>query len=831
MGRSTRRRQRQAEDEGSAPADETHGKVAASEDAVQDVGAEGACQQEGLSKPSAAKPSESLVLRALETLYEDELRPFGRILRKRVAELAARAPAGEDTAPRTVSTACTFESAAAEASVVPAARASEELPDVDARHLREVCEGSGAVVVEAEDGGDWVALLIGRECNFVDIYSREDKYPEGFWDEATAYLDSLSGEEAELPGGRYSCARALVARGLPFLRGYSLGQVCHIVQIAISQRKVLGYFNGAVVPYSLSLSMLKERCAKGQTQCANAAGGPSGSAPTGPLQPASWEVALRFTKEIVDSAPSPPEGGPPQVPLSNVKRLFRSRYCLDLSETALGYSKLSELLHDPRFESVCRVQLQGQGYVVVPVSPPSGGAPPEGARGRGPTPSRASGSCHPSPAPSRGSTAGDLEASPPRRSPGSSACRGSPTLLLSDSLPVSGSESAFRRPSGVKISLAQSIRVDDDTCREETGGGTTISLANSLMSTPPGLSAAGGSGTAISLADFLPAPSDDDFGFGQPRRLFFPCADGEALDLDDSSPRSLAGSWLPDMTPMRSPGVPGDATVRRWAGEPCSLQFFPDGMPLELPLEAGSPLAAHTPLASPGVAGDVTRRRWASGTYGPDPLLFPEFLEPAVVHSPLASPRASPGVAGSTSLRGSPDLPCHIEFFPGGAPPSPHGSPERDEAAASRVWEPALSPSGLVCGGRLTKNTFIDELSPAASPLGAAAARRARSLPRSMGLAVSLDMSVAAEFPGCVSEPPSGALSSQVASGGPSARDPSPAAPPAAFPGGSPRCRPGPDAVPLKVTLPLGACGGHLDLDEATGGGTRPSTRRAAAGA
>merc|ERR1719327_1567889 len=108
------------------------------------------------------------------------------------------------------------------------------------------------------------------------------------------------------------------------------------------------------------------------------------------------------------------------------------------------------------------------------------------------------------------------------------------------------------------------------------------------MSTPPGLSAgmsAGGSGTAISLADFIPAPSDDDCGFGQPRRLFFPSADGEALALDDSSPRSLASSW-PDTTPMRSPGVAGDATMRRWAGEPCTLQFFPDGVPLELPLEA-----------------------------------------------------------------------------------------------------------------------------------------------------------------------------------------------------------------------------------------------------
>jgi hypothetical protein len=54
------------------------------------------------------------------------------------------------------------------------------------------------------------------------------------------------------------------------------------------------------------------------------------------------------------------------MPLSNVKRLFRSRFHMELSETALGYSKLSELLKDPRLQDICTVQLRGQGYVVVP---------------------------------------------------------------------------------------------------------------------------------------------------------------------------------------------------------------------------------------------------------------------------------------------------------------------------------------------------------------------------------------------------------------------------------------------------------------------------------
>jgi hypothetical protein len=57
------------------------------------------------------------------------------------------------------------------------------------------------------------------------------------------------------------------------------------------------------------------------------------------------------------------------VPLSNVKRLFRSRFQTELSETMLGHSKLSELLQDDRFGDICMVQLQGHGYIVMQVEP------------------------------------------------------------------------------------------------------------------------------------------------------------------------------------------------------------------------------------------------------------------------------------------------------------------------------------------------------------------------------------------------------------------------------------------------------------------------------
>ena len=61
--------------------------------------------------------------------------------------------------------------------------------------------------------------------------------------------------------------------------------------------------------------------------------------------------------------------GTSTIPLSNVKRLFRSRYHTELSETALGHSKLSELLQDPKLKDICHVRLQGHGYVVGPAGP------------------------------------------------------------------------------------------------------------------------------------------------------------------------------------------------------------------------------------------------------------------------------------------------------------------------------------------------------------------------------------------------------------------------------------------------------------------------------
>lgn len=284
--------------------------------------AEDGVMNDRLSQKNLSAPMyTSELIAAIESLYQDELRPYGRILRKRLSERCEATGHGE--------------------------------ADIDVQHLRSACISCACLQVHAEDGGDWSALLCGRESAFVDVYSPHDIYPQELWRAASAYFEALNDSKMLLPGGRYSCAQALVAEKCDFLLGWSLGQVCHIVQLAISQKKILGYLNGSIVPYGRSQSMVKERCAERQRPCARGANGTSTLA--------GWDAVRAGLLEILQDLK-----GSRSLPLSNIKRLFRARFHMDLSETALGHSKLSELFQDPRVQDICTVRLQGHGYVVAP---------------------------------------------------------------------------------------------------------------------------------------------------------------------------------------------------------------------------------------------------------------------------------------------------------------------------------------------------------------------------------------------------------------------------------------------------------------------------------
>jgi len=262
------------------------------------------------------------VLAAIESLYQDQVEPLGRILCKRLSE---RAPT---------------------------------VAHMDAKRVRALCETCPWLQIENKHGADWCALIRGRERTFVDVYSPEDRYHQELWVAAAAYFEGLDDVDMVLPGGRYSCAQTLVSRSLPFLAGLTLGQVSHIVQLAISQKRILGYLNGAVVPYGRSQSKIKDAAAENSTQVGHSGVGKG-------VRLAEWKMLIDGVNEILADVNS---NG--IVPLSNIKRMFRSRFQVEVSETALGHAKLSELFQDPRLHQTCTVKLDGPGYVVTKPAPP-----------------------------------------------------------------------------------------------------------------------------------------------------------------------------------------------------------------------------------------------------------------------------------------------------------------------------------------------------------------------------------------------------------------------------------------------------------------------------
>mmetsp|Transcript_86255 Transcript_86255/g.171263 ORF Transcript_86255/g.171263 Transcript_86255/m.171263 type:complete len:738 (+) Transcript_86255:71-2284(+) len=281
---------------------------------------------------TSAAPSKADIFRAVASLYNDELRPYSRILKKRLVE-------------------------------------HSDLPEfkvknIDEGRLRALCEESAQLHVLKEEGGEWSVELISRAPTFVDVYDTRDIYSNETWAAAENYFRSLQGsKEDTLPGGRYATAVALAKRNLPFLAGFSLGRICHFTQIATSQRQLLGYANGRMVPFASSLSVVKAQFAEHQLPLVGSSSGDTHGSAAIPI--AGLSVARVMLQDILATAKV--QGSLP-VPISNVKRIFRSRYQLELSETALGHCRLTDLLRGERFRDICEVQLQDRGYVVLPAT-------------------------------------------------------------------------------------------------------------------------------------------------------------------------------------------------------------------------------------------------------------------------------------------------------------------------------------------------------------------------------------------------------------------------------------------------------------------------------
>lgn len=135
------------------------------------------------------------------------------------------------------------------------------------------------------------------------------------------------------------------------MRDLSLGRACHVVQLALAKRQLLGYRSGNLVPYMYSESREKELRAAEHRACAEGA--------ESECKLADWETTRRCIEALLETAPAN------LLTVSNIKRLFRSQFQVELSETFLGHSKLQGLLQDPRLGDVCRLRLHGHGHAIV----------------------------------------------------------------------------------------------------------------------------------------------------------------------------------------------------------------------------------------------------------------------------------------------------------------------------------------------------------------------------------------------------------------------------------------------------------------------------------
>merc|ERR1712194_450608 len=128
------------------------------------------------------------------------------------------------------------------------------------------------------------------------------------------------------------------SRELAFLQGHSLGQLCHIIQLAISHKSIIGHKDGHLVPYHASLQHAKELCAMKQEMFSTISSKAYGVV-------TCMEECQMMLKQLLFEVRGP-------IVVSSLKRLFQERFNRDLCETVLGHKRLFELLQDPRMQGI-----------------------------------------------------------------------------------------------------------------------------------------------------------------------------------------------------------------------------------------------------------------------------------------------------------------------------------------------------------------------------------------------------------------------------------------------------------------------------------------------
>uniref|UniRef100_A0A0G4HH69 HTH OST-type domain-containing protein n=1 Tax=Chromera velia CCMP2878 TaxID=1169474 RepID=A0A0G4HH69_9ALVE len=262
----------------------------------------------------------SIAFQAVESLYRDQIVPVQFNLRGRLTEL----------------------------------KASGDLIKEPLQYYKSAPE---LYVVATPEGISDVAVMFKNTPawfkGWVDPSSEEDPYPEAMWKELGHFLQ-LGMQENEkamcFTGGRYGMAQKLKGMRLPFLRECSLGSLCHVIQLALTQRKLLAYEDGKIKPAVTCATCANALLGVPDTHCATA------SCIT---DMAELKILVALTLQVF------PRG----YNLSTLKRKLKHKFQKDLCQTVFHYTKLLDLMTSDEMKEVCIIEVHNAKHIHVMPNP------------------------------------------------------------------------------------------------------------------------------------------------------------------------------------------------------------------------------------------------------------------------------------------------------------------------------------------------------------------------------------------------------------------------------------------------------------------------------
>lgn len=246
-----------------------------------------------------------MLVRTLESLYKDRIKPMANYVKGRLKERSS---------PEAV------------------VRAFVDLYSQHADLFR----------VQDNAGSEEAAVFFASEPpwfkGWVDIDAADDPYDENMWQELKKFLEGGH----TFAGGRYGMARELMQRNLSFLAPYSLGEVCHIVQLAIQQRKIIVYHKKMLKPMQPTL------CQPAPTNGA------------GSLDLEEIATLFQLCRVLFKTLKSHPQG----IRLDRMKQMIKEECSCRLNEMAFQCTKLIELFRQEPLKSTFALENDGKAFYV-----------------------------------------------------------------------------------------------------------------------------------------------------------------------------------------------------------------------------------------------------------------------------------------------------------------------------------------------------------------------------------------------------------------------------------------------------------------------------------